>query len=60
MEPSDDLAVQVASLRKAYGDVVAVGDVSFTVERGSVFCMNASKGCAGKTADRSSSAAWIP
>ena len=39
MEPSRDLAVQVVSLRKAYGDVVAVYDVSFTVERGSIFCM---------------------
>ena len=48
MEPSDDLAVQVASLRKAYGDVVAVGDVSFTVERGSVFCIIGPNG-AGKT-----------
>ena len=48
MEPSDDLAVQVASLRKAYGDVVAVRDVSFTVERGSVFCMIGPNG-AGKT-----------
>ncbi len=48
MEPSDDLAVQVASLRKAYGDVVAVGDVSFEVERGSVFCMIGPNG-AGKT-----------
>ena len=34
-EPSDALAVQVASLRKLYGDVVAVDDVSFEVERGS-------------------------
>ena len=48
MEPSHDLAVQVVSLRKAYGDVVAVDDVSFTVERGSTFCMIGPNG-AGKT-----------
>ncbi len=34
MEPSDALAVQVASLRKLYGSVVAVDDVSFEVECG--------------------------
>ena len=38
-EQSDALAVQVASLRKLYGDVVAVDDVSFEVERGSIFCV---------------------
>ena len=48
MEPSHALAVQVASLRKEYGDVVAVDDVSFTVERGSIFCMIGPNG-AGKT-----------
>ena len=48
MEPSHDLAVQVASLRKVYGDVVAVDHVSFTVERGSIFCMIGPNG-AGKT-----------
>ena len=48
MELSRDLAVQVALLRKAYGDVVAVDDVSFTVERGSIFCMIGPNG-AGKT-----------
>ena len=48
MEPSYDLAVQVASLRKAYGDVVAVEDVSFMVERGSIFAMIGPNG-AGKT-----------
>ena len=37
MEPADALALQVASLRKVYGDVVAVDDVSFEVERGSIF-----------------------
>ena len=48
MEPSDALAVQVASLRKLYGNVVAVDDVSFNVERGSVFCIIGPNG-AGKT-----------
>ena len=47
MEPSHDLAVQVASLRKVYSDVVAVDDVSFTVGRGSIFCMIGPNG-AGK------------
>ena len=48
MEPSDVFAVQVASLRKLYGKVVAVDDVSFEVERGSVFCIIGPNG-AGKT-----------
>ncbi len=48
MGHSHDPAVQVASLRKTYADVVAVDDVSFTVERGSIFCMIGPNG-AGKT-----------
>ena len=48
MECLDTLAVQVTSLRKAYGDVVAVNGVSFEVERGSVFCIIGPNG-AGKT-----------
>ncbi len=48
MEPSDALAVQVVSLRKLYGNVVAVDDMSFEVERGSVFCIIGPNG-AGKT-----------
>lgn len=48
MKPSHDLAVQVSSLRKAYGDVEAVQDVSFTVRRGSIFSMIGPNG-AGKT-----------
>ena len=48
MKPSYDIAVQVASLRKAYGNVAAVQDVSFTVQRGSIFCMIGPNG-AGKT-----------
>ncbi len=48
MESSEALALQVASLRKVYGDVVAVDEVSFEVERGSVFCIIGPNG-AGKT-----------
>ena len=44
----DAPALRVASLRKVYGDVVAVDDVSFEVERGSIFCMIGPNG-AGKT-----------
>ena len=45
---SNSLAVQVTSLRKVYGDVVAVDDLSFEVERGSIFCIIGPNG-AGKT-----------
>ncbi|MCY4354205.1 MAG: ABC transporter ATP-binding protein [Truepera sp.] len=48
MELSDALALQVASLRKVYGDVVAVDEVSFEVERGSIFSIIGPNG-AGKT-----------
>ena len=48
MEPLDVLALQVASLRKVYGNVVAVDDLSFEVERGSIFCIIGPNG-AGKT-----------
>ena len=48
LEPSPGPALQVASLRKAYGDVVAVDDLSFAVERGSIFCIIGPNG-AGKT-----------
>ena len=48
MGASDALALQVASLRKVYGDVVAVDDVSFEVERGSIFGIIGPNG-AGKT-----------
>ena len=47
-EPSDTLAVQVTSLRKVYGDVLAADDLSFEVERGSIFCIIGPNG-AGKT-----------
>ncbi len=48
MKPSNALAVQVSSLRKVYGKVVAVDDVSFETQRGSVFCIIGPNG-AGKT-----------
>ena len=48
MGPLDALALQVTSLRKVYGNVGAVDDVSFEVERGSVFCIIGPNG-AGKT-----------
>jgi ABC-2 type transport system ATP-binding protein len=42
------LAVSVTNLRKSYGSVRAVGDVSFAVERGEVFALLGPNG-AGKT-----------
>ncbi len=48
MEADSGPAIKVTSLRKTYGDDVAVDDVSFEVERGSVFCMIGPNG-AGKT-----------
>jgi ABC-2 type transport system ATP-binding protein len=41
-------AIEVSSLRKVYGDLVAVDDVSFTVERGEIFGILGPNG-AGKT-----------
>ena len=48
LENERPFALHVRSLRKSYGDVIAVDDVSFDVERGSVFCMIGPNG-AGKT-----------
>ena len=48
MRSTNALALQVKSLRKVYGNVVAVDDLSFEVERGSIFCMIGPNG-AGKT-----------
>ena len=45
---SREIALQATSLRKAYGDVVAVDGVSFAVERGSIYCIIGPNG-AGKT-----------
>ena len=41
-------AVEIAHLRKAYGDVVAVDDVSFSVAEGEIFGILGPNG-AGKT-----------
>ncbi|HEX6389112.1 MAG TPA: ABC transporter ATP-binding protein, partial [Solirubrobacteraceae bacterium] len=43
-----DTAIHVSALRRAYGDFVAVHDVSFSVARGEVFCLLGPNG-AGKT-----------
>ncbi len=48
IEPSGIFALQVTLLRKVYGDVVAVDDVSFEVKRGTIFCIIGPNG-AGKT-----------
>ncbi|MFD0852298.1 ATP-binding cassette domain-containing protein, partial [Actinomadura adrarensis] len=40
--------VEIEGLRKRYGDTVAVGDVSFTVEQGEIFGILGRNG-AGKT-----------
>ena len=46
--PSSQLAIEVRGLRKTYGSVEAVRDVSFEVPRGEVFCLLGPNG-AGKT-----------
>jgi ABC-2 type transport system ATP-binding protein len=45
---TDELAIEVRDLRKAYGEVQAVRGVSFEVSRGEVFCLLGPNG-AGKT-----------
>ena len=45
---TDELAIEVRDLRRAYGDVQAVRGVSFEVARGEVFCLLGPNG-AGKT-----------
>ncbi|MDN5797704.1 MAG: ATP-binding cassette domain-containing protein, partial [Intrasporangium sp.] len=40
--------IEVANLRKAYGETVAVADVSFTVQEGEIFGIIGPNG-AGKT-----------
>lgn len=46
--PLQDDAIMVSGLRKEYGDLVAVNDISFTVRRGEVFAFLGPNG-AGKT-----------
>ncbi len=45
---TDGLAIEVRDLRRSYGEVEAVGGVSFEVARGEVFCLLGPNG-AGKT-----------
>jgi len=46
--PEDGLAIQVFNLRKEYGDLVAVNNISFNVRKGEVFAFLGPNG-AGKT-----------
>ena len=41
-------AIEVAGFRKSYGDLIAVDDISFTVDRGEIFGLLGPNG-AGKT-----------
>ena len=45
---TNELAIEVRDLRRAYGDIEAVRGVSFEVPRGEVFCLLGPNG-AGKT-----------
>jgi ABC-2 type transport system ATP-binding protein len=47
-EFSEEAAVEVFSLRKVYGDLVAVNDISFSIKKGEVFAFLGPNG-AGKT-----------
>lgn len=47
-DPSPDIDIEFRGVTKRYGDVVAVDDVSLTVERGSFFSFLGPSGC-GKT-----------
>ena len=45
---TDDIALDVQNLRVAYGDIVAVHDLSFAVRRGEIFTLIGANG-AGKS-----------
>jgi len=45
---SDDLAIEVINLKKVYGDLIAVNNISFGVRRGEIFAFLGPNG-AGKT-----------
>ena len=49
-------AIEINGLRKAYGDVEAVRDVSFSVGDGEVFCLLGPNGAGKTTTARSSRA----
>ena len=46
-------AVEVRNLRKTYGHVVAVADLSFTVDHGEIFALLGPNGAGKSTAVRS-------
>ena len=46
--PKKDIAIEVSDLRKVYGDLVAVNNISFSVNKGEVFAFLGPNG-AGKT-----------
>ena len=48
IESKKDLAIEVSNLRKEYGDLVAVNDISFSVKKGEIFAFLGPNG-AGKT-----------
>jgi len=48
LRATDDVVIEVAGLRKTYGDLVALGDASFSVRRGEIFGLLGPNG-AGKT-----------
>lgn len=45
---SDGVAIEVSHLKKVYGDLIAVNDISFTVKKGEIFAFLGPNG-AGKT-----------
>ncbi len=45
---SDNVAIEVSHLKKVYGDLIAVNDISFTVKKGEIFAFLGPNG-AGKT-----------
>jgi ABC-2 type transport system ATP-binding protein len=48
IEKTRDLAIEVSHLKKVYGDLIAVNDISFSVKKGEIFAFLGPNG-AGKT-----------
>jgi len=48
LEPKEDLAIEVSHLKKVYGDLIAVNDISFGIKKGEIFAFLGPNG-AGKT-----------